>query len=179
MSEHDLLVVGAGQLGMHVARLWKSSNPSSNVTLKFRSVNIERTKTLQDEGFEVITEEEGELCVAPLVLFSAPPTGNPKYVDDIKKALKENWRNVCFVFTSSGSVFAEIDGGEVTEDSKTKSTERSERLVKGEKEVLNSGGCVLRLGGLYPYSASTMEWYSKQGGNIERPKGIFNQVCFY
>ena len=176
----DLLVIGAGQLGRLVANAWKSSHPRSKVTLKFRSFNKDRKQALESEGFCVISQEKGEACSAPLVVFCAPPTGNPDYVKDIKIALEQNWDNKstesCFVFTSSGSVFAENDGGEVDETSEVVKTVRSEKLVDGEESVLTQGGCVLRLGGLYPYSRETMEFYSKKGAEIARPMGLINQV---
>ena len=142
----DLLVIGAGQLGRLVANAWKSTHPKSKVTLKFRSFNKERKQALESEGFCVISQEKGEACSAPLVVFCAPTTGNPDYVKDIKTALDQNWDNKttesCFVFTSSGSVFVENAGGEVDETSEVVKTVRSEKLVDGEDAVLAHGGCV-------------------------------------
>ena len=113
-------------------------------------------------------------------MFCAPPTGNPDYVKDIKTALEQNWDNKstesCFVFTSSGSVFVENAGGEVDETSEVVKTVRSEKLVDAEESVLAHGGSVLRLGGLYPYSRETMEFYNKRGAEIARPRGLINQV---
>ena len=176
----NILIIGAGQLGRLVADEWKSLHPKSKVTLKFRSHNLERQQALEREGFSVISQEKGETCTAPLIVFCAPPTGNPDYVQDIRTALEQNWnagsKEAAFVFTSSGSVFAENDGGEVDETSEVVRTVRSEKLVDGEEAVLGHGGCVLRLGGLYPYSRETMQFYSKKGSQIARPRGIINQV---
>jgi len=181
-SMSDLLVIGAGQLGRLVANTWKSSYPESRVTLKFRSLVRERKQALEKEGFTVISQEEGDPCSAPLVVFCAPPTGNPDYVQDIRAALDNNWNDkgpgACFLFTSSGSVFAENSGGEVDESSEVIRTARSEKLVDAEGEVLARGGCVLRLGGLYPYSRDTMEFYRKKGAEIARPRGLINQVHY-
>ena len=145
----DLLVIGAGQLGRLVANAWKSSHPKSTVTLKFRSFNSERKQALESEGFCVISMDQ-----------------------NWDKKITES----CFVFTSSGSVFAENAGGEVDETSEVVKTVRSEKLVDGEDAVLAHGGCVLRLGGLYPYSRETMAFYSKKGAEIARPRGLINQV---
>ena len=80
----DLLIVGAGVLGMMVARSWRALYPGSKITLKYRSCNKERSDTLEGEGFNVISKEKGESIKAPLVIFCAPPTGNNDYDEDIK-----------------------------------------------------------------------------------------------
>ena len=77
----DLLVIGAGVLGMLVARRWKTLHSSANVTLKFRSDNKARNAELEKEGFKIITKERGEKLVNPLVVFCAPPTGNDDYAE--------------------------------------------------------------------------------------------------
>ena len=154
----DLIVVGAGTLGKLVARSWKAKNPSAKITLKFRSVDKERNALLELEGFNIISKEKGEEEKAPLVVFCAPPTGNENYADDIKQSLENHWDTgekwketgtAVFVFTSAGSVYAENSGGVVDEASETARTERSGKLLDGEKYVTESGGCVVRLGGLY------------------------------
>ena len=83
-SMSDLLVIGAGVLGMLVARRWRTLHPSTNVTLKFRSVNTERNAEMEKEGFKIITKEGGEKLVNPLVVFCAPPTGNNDYAEVTK-----------------------------------------------------------------------------------------------
>ena len=77
----DLLVIGAGVLGMLVARRWKTLHSSANVTLKFRTDNKARNAELEKEGFKIITKEGGEKLVNPLVVFCAPPTGNDDYAE--------------------------------------------------------------------------------------------------
>ena len=79
-----LKVIGAGNLGKIIAKYWKSQFPNCTVVLKFRSKNQEREKLLRSEGFEVISQEVRESFSAPLVVFSAPPTGNQEYVANIK-----------------------------------------------------------------------------------------------
>ena len=80
-SMSDLLVIGAGVLGMLVARRWRTLHPSANVTLKFRSVNTERNAEMEKGGFKIITKEGDEKLVNPLVVFCAPPTGNNDYAE--------------------------------------------------------------------------------------------------
>ena len=158
MKMSDLIIVGAGTLGKLVAKSWKAKNPEAKITLKFRSVDKERNAMLELEGFNVISKEKGEEVKAPLVVFCAPPTGNEKYAEDIKQSIDNHWDTgegwkeagtAVFVFTSAGSVYSENSGGEVDETSETVRTERSGKLLDGEKFVTESGGCVVRLGGLY------------------------------
>ena len=51
----DLLVVGAGTLGMLVARQWRTLYPGAGVTLMFRSDNSERRSELVREGFSGVS----------------------------------------------------------------------------------------------------------------------------
>jgi len=54
------------------------------------------------------------------------------------------------LFTSSTSVYAQRDGSWVTEESETKPLRETSRiLVEAERVVLNSGGIVARLAGIY------------------------------
>ena len=87
----DLVVVGAGSLGMLVARHWRQTHPGAQVTLKFRSEEGERRRRLEAEGFSVISKAGGEACSAPLVVFCAPPTGNPQYEADIRTTTEQHW----------------------------------------------------------------------------------------
>ena len=66
---------------MEVARRWKTRHPGANVTLKFRSVNTERSAQMEREGFRIITKEAGEKLVSPSIVFCAPPTGNNDYAE--------------------------------------------------------------------------------------------------
>ena len=106
----DLLVVGAGTLGMLVARQWRTLYPGAGVTLMFRSDNSERRSELVREGFRVVSKEAGDDQVsAPLVVFSAPPTGNTEYAQDILTCVTHHWSRDApgsvMVFTSAGSVY--------------------------------------------------------------------------
>ena len=146
-------MIGAGTLGMLVARRWKTLNPAAKINLKFRSDNSERNSALVEEGFTVVSKESGEGVRAGVVVFCAPPTGNNDYAEDILASVTDHWSpsdpGSVFVFTSAGSVYQENSGAEVDEMSATVRTERSGKLLDGEQHVVAAGGCVLRLGGLY------------------------------
>jgi len=177
----DLLIAGAGQLGCLVAKQWKSANPQSKITLKFRSHNEERAKRLADEGFSVISQDGGEACIAPLVVFCAPPTGNPDYAGDIKSCIENHWSKEeagAFVFTSAGSVYGENNGGDVDESSETIRTERSGKLLDAEQHVLEAGGCVVRLGGLYTIESGAHNFWLRGGEFPAKPNGLINLVHY-
>eukprot|EP00090_Calanus_glacialis_P046576 TRINITY_DN9220_c0_g1_i1.p1 TRINITY_DN9220_c0_g1~~TRINITY_DN9220_c0_g1_i1.p1 ORF type:complete len:270 (-),score=82.18 TRINITY_DN9220_c0_g1_i1:118-927(-) len=177
----DLLIAGAGHLGLLVARQWRAAHPEARVTLKFRSNNQGRSQSLVNAGFSVISQEGGESCSAPLVVFCAPPTGNPDYAGDIKSCIDQHWgkgEGAAFVFTSAGSVYSENNGGEVDENSETVKTERSGKLLDGEEHVLGSGGCVVRLGGLYTMDGGAHNYWLKGGEFPAKPRGLINLVHY-
>ena len=105
MSVVDLAVVGPGVLGTLVAEQYRSVNPSATITLVFRSHDAERrdrldimgvkcqyctiSDRLEKGGFRVTTSEEAGKMKAKNVVFSAPPTGNSQYADDVRRAVEE------------------------------------------------------------------------------------------
>ena len=120
---HNLKVVGAGRLGIRVAILWKEKFPDARICFKTRSNQTERTAKWRALGFDVssLEEEESGAVVptkVPFVVFCAPPTGNPNYVDDIERSIAldtdESCEHGAFVFTASGGVYSENNGGVVS-----------------------------------------------------------------
>merc|ERR1719370_1715224 len=101
---------------MLVARAWRESHAEAKILLKFRSDNPERRDQLAAEGFLVPSPEDNDL-LADRVVFCAPPTGNPHYAADVENGFKYLKSGGLYVFTSSGSVFAENSGATVNEDS--------------------------------------------------------------
>ena len=178
----DLLVVGPGVLGLLVARAWSRSQPGARVTLKFRTEKAERRTELEREGFSVISEEGGEPCSAPLVVFCAPPTGNPHYAENIKTTIQSHWASSrpdsVMVFTSSGSVYRENSGGQVDELSPTAETERASALLAGEEAVLGGGGCVVRLAGLYSLQRGPQSYWGRGGQFSSPPAGLINLLHY-
>jgi len=181
----DLLIVGAGVLGMMVARKWLALYPGAKVTLKYRSYNKERAETLGGEGFSVISKEKGEDVKAPLVIFCAPPTGNTDYDEDIKLCSQNHWETSekeksAFIFTSAGSVYAENKGDVVDEVSETVRNERSGKLLDGEKVVVDAGGCIIRLGGLYTLERGPHNfWCSGETTEFSsKPNGLINLIHY-
>ena len=188
MVDNSLKVVGAGQLGLRVALLWKRKFPESNIFLKTRSHDEARTHSWSKAGFKPLskeTESRDSPVKAKNVLFCAPLTNNPSYVDDVRESLY-SWSKEdggVFVFTSSSGVYEEKDGGIVDEKSPVKqNSDRYKILLQCEDVVKAAGGIVMRLAGLYtkrfgPHSY----WLKNSSGIIESPScpnGLINLIHY-
>jgi nucleoside-diphosphate-sugar epimerase len=114
------------------------------------------------------------------VVFCAPPTGNAHYVEDVEAAIAHltSTDNGLFLFTSSGSVYAENSGETVDETSALTQNPRSQLLIEAERRVLAAGGCVLRLGGLYNAESSARVYCTDGGAFAASPHGLINMVHY-
>lgn len=166
-SSEKLLIVGPGVLGSCLGSLWLREHGANSVVGQTNSTTnhenlrmlgiVPRTnadaKTLQKEKF-------------PFVLFAAPPSGSEDYVGDVKEALELWDKTGAFVFTSSAAVYDVEDGSWCDESApvvpKGKG-ERTDRLLMAEDAVLEAGGCVVRLVGLYHRSRGAHTFFLKQG----------------
>ena len=183
-----LLIVGAGVLGRLAAKEWQEIHPGGCDVL-----GVTRTKPA--EGVEEAMAAEGithryrsdvEASVRcgqrfPYVLFSASPGGNDDYVAAVESALNywdQKKGRGRFVFTSSAGVYAEQDGGVVTETSPVAAGPRSEKLLAAENAVLAAGGCVVRLAGLYLEARGAHNYWLTQDEIAQRPDGLINQIHY-
>jgi len=186
-STSELLVVGPGHLGARVATLWKSRFPEAKITLKAHRDDPEREAKWKSLGFIPYKDEDHKY---QNVLFAAPPGSSGdrhSYVNEVKSALaKFSSPNGLFVFTSSGGVFTENSGKMVDESSDVVSLEepwttRSQGILSAEKAVLkNSGGIVLRYGGLYTLVRGAHNfWLSgKIQESSSAPNGLINLIHY-
>ncbi|WP_419173107.1 hypothetical protein [Halobacteriovorax sp.] len=139
--KNNLLVFGAGNLGEKVATLWKERFPGEEV---FGVTNTTR-KHSQLSSKEITPLCYGEkLPKVSNILFSIPPKDN--YSELVEEAFKCWDESGNFLFISSTSVYLESNGGVVNENSKANP---EHRLFSVEEMVIDKGGCVLRLAGLY------------------------------
>ncbi|CBJ48531.1 Contains domains for prephenate dehydrogenase and nucleoside-diphosphate-sugar epimerases [Ectocarpus siliculosus] len=167
-GENDLYVVGAGYLGKIIGEKWGSKHPEAKMYGETRSYT--RHETFMPPGMTHVMrknrEEEGVKC--PNVVFCANPGGNKDYAREVFTAMEDVWDGTgMFVFTSSGSVYGEKDGGVVTEDSPIDEAKVNSPLRIAELVTLDGGGCVVRLAGLYsaergPHSV----WLKEKRGKI-------------
>ncbi|EJK71155.1 hypothetical protein THAOC_07431 [Thalassiosira oceanica] len=121
------------------------------------------------------------------VVFCAPPSGFEDYPKAVRDAATQLWSGTggggSFVFTSSGGVYEGKDGETVTETSPTLDPDanpRQGRLVNAEKECVASGGCALRLAGLYTLERGAHNfWLEKCPDGVKgREDGIVNLLHY-
>ena len=100
---------------------------------------------------------------------------------DIRASVSDHWeKSGLFVFTSSGSVYTENEGGEVDESSEVAWGERSGKLLDGEETVFDAGGSVLRLGRLYTETSGPHNYWC---GDVakefpSKPEGLINLIHY-
>lgn len=173
----DLLVIGAGHLGARVASIWKVKFPESQIFLKTKSDNQERSEKWRKLGFQPVAGTDAQGIKCPYVVYSVPPTAEDaatSYVQDIDDSLNNHWsQDGAFVFTSSGGVFAENEGNVIDENSQVSNCTSTVRtahgsgtkiILDGEAKVLShKNGFVLRLGGLYTTFRGAHNFWLKSG----------------
>lgn len=179
-----LLIVGAGVLGRLAAAEWQRHGKSGEIVGVTRTEDAVRDAALRAEGIvprlraEVDAESASQGTRWPYVLFCASPGGNDDYAEAVADALRlwDPKAGGRFVFTSSAGVYAEEDGGAVTERSPVTSTPRAARLLAAEEAVLSYGGTVLRLAGLYLEDRGAHNAWLSMTEVKRRPDGLINQV---
>jgi nucleoside-diphosphate-sugar epimerase len=100
------------------------------------------------------------------------------YLDGARNLL-ESFPASKLLFTSSTSVYAQRDGSWVTEESETKPLRETSRiLLEAERAVLNHGGMVARLAGIYGPGRSALLSKFLEGTAIIDPENdrFVNQV---
>lgn len=99
----------------------------------------------------------------PYVLLAIPPTGSETYVNDIARAA-DRWDGTGgMVYIGTIGVYSQEEG-EVDESAETyprDASERMERLIDAEEEVLKRDGVVLRLAGLYDATRGAFSYFLK------------------
>ncbi|KAL1209818.1 hypothetical protein V5N11_026401 [Cardamine amara subsp. amara] len=150
IGANDLLIVGPGVLGRLVAQQWRQEH--SECQIFGQTVTTTHHDELEKLGIKPSlkgTEFEGKFSY---VIFCAPPSQSADYAGEVRMAAS-NWNgDGSFVFTSSSAPYDCFDNGECSEDSPVVPLGKSPRtdvLLKAEKVVLDCGGTVLRLAGLY------------------------------
>lgn len=182
-----LLVVGAGVLGRLIAQEWHSVHGANAVVRGVvRQTNAERNAALEADG--LIPCLRAELCSADAglaegsfqhVVFCAAPSGNDDYPAEVAAALRM-WcgQEGRFVFTSSAGVFAEENGGVVTEGSAVSDSPRAAKLLAAEQLVTEAGGAVVRLAGLYLLERGAHNAYLNMAEVKGRADGLINQIHY-
>ena len=188
-STMNLKIVGAGELGIRIAMLWKQKFPDSDVFLKTQHDDPDRSRKWRSLGFKPLSceyEQKKNRVTAPFVVFCAPPTNNPNYVNDITESVSNDWDcnstdGKAFVFTGSGGVYLENSGGIVDENSEVSfASDKTKMLLSAEQTVLKNEGIVLRLGALYTKTTGAHTFWVGENKNefSSIPGGWINLVHY-
>nr|CAD1830050.1 unnamed protein product [Ananas comosus var. bracteatus] len=173
VGENDLLIVGPGVLGRMVAEKWQQEHPGCKVY--GQTMSTEHHNELTALGIIPSLRQSTMAKKVPYVIFCAPPSRTEDYPGDVRFAAS-NWSGEgSFLFTSSTAVYDCNDNGFCDEDSPVVPIGRSPRadvLLKAEKVVLEVGGCVLRLAGLY------ISFLKRKGTVDMRPDHILNLIHY-
>lgn len=179
LNEHDLLVVGAGGLGYKAARQWHARFPSATVVCVTWTTT--RHAALAADGLVPILAT-APLPSAPYVLFSAPPgrQSDDEYIAGVARAAAA--AGTRFVYTSATSVYVDVEGEVVREDSPLGNTARARRMLAAEAAAkttkAKNGAPSFRLAMLYERARGLHELFIRRGVISTVPGTVFNVVHY-
>ncbi|KAG6668178.1 hypothetical protein CIPAW_01G152900 [Carya illinoinensis] len=180
VGEYDLLIVGPGVLGRLVAEKWREQeHPGCQVF--GQTVSTDHHDELIKMGINPSLKGTTATHRFPYVIFCAPPYQTSDYPGDVRVAAL-NWNGEgSFLFTSSSAPYDCNDNGPCDEDTPAVPIGRSPRtdvLLKAENVVLEFGGCVLRLAGLYKADRGAHVYWLEKGTVEARPDHILNLIHY-
>jgi len=179
IGDSDLLIVGPGVLGALAGQLWKQRHPGATVV--GQTVTENNHPVLRSLGLEPRTRSQAGSERYPFVLYSAPASGAENPLEDIKAALQLWDGRGSFVYTASGGVYVEDNGGDVDETSPVVARgagERSDRLLDLEDAVFSASGNVVRYVGLYHCNRGAHTFFLRQG-TVARPGSYLVNLLHY
>ncbi|WPT12046.1 hypothetical protein PSENEW3n2_00003704 [Picochlorum sp. SENEW3] len=167
-NTNELLIVGPGVLGSYLGKLWLDTHGAGTVVGQTNTTT--NHEVLKSIGISPRTGDDAQGVKAGQrfanVAYCAPPSGSEDYPGDIAKALSYWDGSGNFIFTSSAGVYSINDGSDCNESSPVNelgSNPRTDALLLAEKTVLEAGGCVMRLVGLYHRTRGPHTFFLKQG----------------
>ncbi|CAA3014615.1 Hypothetical predicted protein [Olea europaea subsp. europaea] len=179
VGANDLLIVGPGVLGRIVAEKWREEHPGCQIY--GQTMTSDHHDELVKMGITPSTKGTPVSNKIPYVIFCAPPSRTPDYPGDVREATL-NWNGEgSFVFTSSSAPYDCSDNGSCDEDTPVVPIGRSPRtdvLLKAEKVVLEAGGSVVRLAGLYKADRGAHTYWLEKGISDVRPDHILNLIHY-
>ncbi|XP_074339623.1 uncharacterized protein LOC141677541 [Apium graveolens] len=179
VGANDLLIVGPGILGRLVANLWRQEHEGCEIA--GQTVTSDHHEELINLGIAPYLKATKLSRKYPFVIFCAPPTQTSDYPGDVREAASYWNGEGSFLFTSSSAPYDCYDNGYCYEDSPVVPIGRSARtdvLLKAEKEVIASSGCVLRLAGLYKEDRGAHVYWLDKGTVEARPDHILNFIHY-
>ncbi|XP_052620286.1 uncharacterized protein LOC111895024 [Lactuca sativa] len=179
VGANDLLIVGPGVLGRLVAEKWREEHPGCQITGE--TVTTDHHEELIKIGINPTLKGVKWDHKFPYVIFCAPPSRSSDYASDVGEAASLWNGEGSFLFTSSSAPYDRYDNGQCYEDSPVVPIGRSPRtdvLLKAEKIVLDAGGSVVRLAGLYKADRGMHLYYLKQGTIEANPHHLVNLIHY-
>ena len=186
-----VIIAGCGFVGLATARLflgagWEvlglTHSPESAVALKGEAFSTAACDISDADAVRKIAAGQGS---APDVVIHCASSGRGG-ADAYRSVYFEGALNLLdafaprrLIFTSSTSVYAQTDGGVVTEDSAAEPPSETGHILRGTEElVLARGGIVARLAGIYgPGRSVLLRKFFSGEAVIEGDGGrIVNQV---
>ncbi|XP_062108536.1 uncharacterized protein LOC133819340 [Humulus lupulus] len=179
VGENDLLIVGPGVLGRLVAQKWREDHPGCQIY--GQTVTADHHEELVEMGINPSLKGMDASNKFPYVIFCAPPSRSADYPGDVREAgLSWNGEG-SFLFTSSSAPYDCNDNGRCDEDTPVVPVGRSPRtdvLLKAEKAVVEFGGCVVRLAGLYTADRGAHSYWLSKGTVDSRPDHVLNLIHY-
>ncbi|XP_024026974.1 uncharacterized protein LOC21391829 [Morus notabilis] len=179
VGENGLLIVGPGVLGRSVANKWKEEHPGCQI--HGQTVTTDHHEELIEVGINPSLKGTEMVHKFSYVIFCAPPSRSLDYAGDVREAALSWNGEGSFLFTSSSAPYDCNDNGECDEDTPVVPIGRSPRtdvLLKAEKVVLEFGGCVVRLAGLYKADRGAHTYWLEKGTVESRPDHILNLIHY-
>ncbi|PNX96836.1 putative NAD(P)-binding rossmann-fold protein, partial [Trifolium pratense] len=184
IQKYDLLIVGPGVLGRLVANQWRQEYQGCQVF--GQTLTTDHHEELIQLGISPSLNWTKSEHKFPYVIVCAPPYQSSDYHGDLRQAA-ESWNGEgSFLYTSSSAPYDCNDNGLCDEDTPVVPIGRSPRtdvLLKAENIVLEFGGSVVRLSGLYiSFSISICKgahaYYLEKGIVESRPDHVLNLIHY-
>ncbi len=168
----EILLVGYGYLGSYLAGQLQRDGYSVAVASRHGGEGV-LDVDLGDAAS--VARLSRSLAKSPswVIHCASSSRGGPEayrrvFVDGVRH-LRDTFPRARILLTSSTSVYGQIDGSEVTEESPAEPARETGRcLIEAERHVCESGGIVLRLAGIYgPHRAVHLERMLEGTARIE------------
>jgi len=191
LAERTILIAGCGYLGTETARVFKRKGwRVCALTLSPESAR----DVARLVGIETVHANLGDADSLRAVKGILPRFSSLVHCASSNRGGEDAYRNVFlegsrnlleifdprqFLFTSSTSVYHQTDGAEVTEESPTEPKRETTRiLLESEKLVLDNGGTVARISGIYgPDRSAILKKFFQRTAVLENGGGRFlNQI---
>lgn len=156
----SLLIIGPGFVGKEIVRIAKEKGYTVHAASRSGGDGVVAADLSKLASLGALESKLRPDCV----IHCAASGRSADRLASYRSVYLEGCKNVCAafpnakkIFTSSSSVYAQTDGSTVSEESETApSTETAKILLQAEQVMLEHGGTVARLSGIYGKGRSYM-----------------------